>query len=417
MHRRHPAAALAALAAIVLLDGGAGAQARLRTRVHATGFTSPVAFIQDPTDRSVQFVVQQGGRIRAVRDGVVGEDFLNITSSVLSGGERGLLGMAVAPDYATSGRFYVNFTNALGNTVIARFRRSPSDALAADPASRFDLRLGTGQQPFIEQPFANHNGGHLVFGPDGYLYIGLGDGGSGDDPEHRAQTPGTVLGKMLRVDVNVADSHPAGYVVPADNPFAGGAGGTRPEIWSFGLRNPWRYSFDAGSGALIIGDVGQGSWEEVDYEPRGAGGRNYGWRNREGAHNNVTSRPPAFQPLRDPIHEYDHSIGSSITGGVVYRGSSLGAAHQGRYFFGDFISSRVWSIGLTINPATGEATASARTEHTAELGGTSELAGVASFGVDADNELYIVSYSRGAILRVIGIGTPPATPTGLRIIR
>ena len=272
----------------------------------------------------------------------------------------------------------------------------------------------------IFQPFSNHNGGHLAFGPDGYLYIGLGDGGSGDDPGHRAQAPSELLGKMLRVDVSVDDGDPIGYRVPADNPFVnGGPARTRPEIWAFGLRNPWRYSFDdparGGTGALVIGDVGQNRWEEVDYEPANRGGRNYGWRNREGAHNNVTSLPPAFTPLVEPIHEYDHSAGQSITGGYVYRGAALGGNYQGRYFFADFIQGRVWSIALAIDSG-GEARASDLIEHTNELGG-SQLGNVSSFGVDADGELYVVSYSRGAILKIIGPPTAPPAPTGLHIIR
>ncbi len=410
-------AVLAIVAAILVVDGRPYAQSALRTRVHASGFSQPVAFVQDPSDRAVQFVVEQGGRIRAVRDGAVqGADFLDLRSEISTGGERGLLGLTFAPD-ASSGRFFVNYTNDDGHTVIGRYRRS-SNPLVGDPATRFDLRLGDNQQPFITQPFSNHNGGNLAFGPDGFLYIGLGDGGSGNDPDHRAQTPGTLLGKMLRIDVNVPDSHPFGYTVPSNNPFIGrGPAGTRPEIWSFGLRNPWRYSFDSTTGALIIGDVGQGRREEINYEPRGQGGRNYGWRNREGTLDNETSRPPAFTPLSEPIHDYDRNAGASITGGIVYRGRALGSAHQGRYFFGDFISSRIWSIGLTINPATGEATASPRTEHTGELGGVNALGGIASFGVDADQEIYIVSYGRGEILRVIGTGTVPAAPTGLRIIR
>jgi glucose/arabinose dehydrogenase len=422
--RYHRTMRLAAVPAagltLALLVPGAGARAQgqlqpeLRAQLYASGFSAPIAFVQDPSDPTLQFVVEQGGRIRAVRGGtVLAPDFLDLRASVLSGGERGLLGMAFAPDYVASGRFYVNFTNTLGHTVIARFRRS-SDPAVADPGSRFDLRWGAVQQPFIVQPFSNHNGGHLAFGADGYLYIGLGDGGSGDDPDHLAQTPGTLLGKMLRIDVNVPDSHPAGYVIPADNPFITGAGGTLPEIWSFGLRNPWRYSFDPGTGAMLIGDVGQNAWEEINYEPAGRGGRNYGWRNREGAHDHVTSRPPAFLPLTDPIHEYDHSLGRSVTGGHVYRGSALGSAYVGRYFFGDFVRSRVWSVGLTIG-ANGEATASARTEHTAELGGTTELANVASFGVDASGELYVVSYTRGAVLKIVS--AVPSTPTGLRIVR
>ena len=414
---RWAAALGVAVFVLVLLLGerGGRAQSQLRLQVHASGFSTPIAFVQDPTDRNVQFVVEQGGRIRAVRGGtVLPTDFLNLTPSVLSGGERGLLGMALAPDYATSGRFYVNFTNSLGDTVVARFRRS-SDPVVADPGSRFDLRWGPGGEASIEQPFSNHNGGHLAFGPDGFLYIGLGDGGAGNDPDHRAQTPGTLLGKMLRIDVDVADSHPTGYVIPPGNPFSGTAG-TRPEIWSFGLRNPWRYSFDSRNGALILADVGQGAWEEINYEPAGRGGRNYGWRNREGAHTNVNSRPPAFLPLTDPIHEYDRSIGASITGGYVYRGSALGASFDGRYFFGDFVSSRLFTVGLTLDAA-GEARASTRTEHTAELGGAAALAGIASFGLDADNELYVVSYSRGAILKIVATGSAPPAPTRIRIVR
>jgi glucose/arabinose dehydrogenase len=213
--------------------------------------------------------------------------------------------------------------------------------------------------------------------------------------------------------VRVPDTHPIGYVVPADNPFV--SGGARPEVWSFGWRNPWRYTFDdpgrGGTGAMIAGDVGQNQWEEVNYEPRGRGGRNYGWRIREGAHDNVTTLPPAFTPLVDPIHEYDHTVGGSITGGYVYRGAA--AAFRGRYFFGDFIRSRVWSMALTVD-ASGEAGVSDVREHTTELGGASELANVASFGVDAAGELYIVSYGSGVILRVVG---PPSTPANLRIIR
>ena len=398
----------------------ADVHAQLRSRVHAAGFQAPLAFVQDPTDRAVQFVVQQGGRIRVVRNGVVlPGDFLDLTRDISAGGERGVLGLAFAPDEA-SGRFFVNFTNPSGDTVVARFRRS-AGAVTADPLSRFDLRWGgAGGSASIGQPYPNHNGGNLAFGPDGYLYIGLGDGGSSNDPEHRAQNPIELLGKMLRIDVNVPDTHATGYQIPADNPFAAGRGAVpaRPEIWAFGLRNPWRYSFDdpgrGGTGALIIADVGQSSFEEIDYEPRGRGGRNYGWRNREGAHDNVTSLPPAYLPLTDPIFDYGRSEGQSVTGGFVYRGQALGSSFRGRYFFGDFVAGRVWSLALAINPATGEATASNLTEHTGELG---NVGNVSSFGVDADGELYVVSYSLGSVLKILGPPTAPAAPTGLRIVR
>ena len=408
---RHALLALLLTAAIA-----SDALAQLRAAVHASGFTEPINIVQDPSDAAVQFVIEQRGRIRAVRNGtVLDQDFLDLRFAVRAGGEQGLLGLAFPPDAGLTGRFFVNFTNTAGHTVVARFRRT-SNPVVADASSRFDLRWNGAAGPaLIEQPFSNHNGGHLAFGPDGYLYVGMGDGGSGNDPNHFAQSRSTLLGKMLRVDVSVPDSHPVGYVVPADNPFVGG--GARPEVWSFGWRNPWRFSFDdvarGGTGALVAGDVGQSSWEEVNYEPRGRGGRNYGWRNREGAHDHVTSLPPAFTPLADPIHEYDRSTGSSITGGYVYRGTSLGATFRGRYFFADFIRSRVWSLALTVD-SSGEARASDVREHTADLGGSAQLAGVSSFGVDAAGELYIVSYSRGVILKLTG--GPPA-PANLRIIR
>jgi glucose/arabinose dehydrogenase len=417
--RTRRATALAFLLSCVAV---AELDAQLRSRTLATGFSSPIAAVQDPTDRNVQLIVQQDGHVRVLRGAsVLSADFLDVSSSIVAGGEQGLLGLAFPPDASTSGRFFVNFTNRSGDTVIARFRRS-SSPLVADVASRFDLRWGGAAGPaFIAQPYANHNGGNLAFGSDGYLYIGLGDGGSGNDPEHRAQNPREYLGKMLRIDVNVADGHASGYQVPADNPsLRSGPPSTLPEIWAFGLRNPFRYSFDdtarGGTGALVIGDVGQDRWEEVDYEPRGRGGRNYGWRNREGAHDNVTSLPVAFQPLTDPIHEYDHSVGQCIIGGYVYRGTALPAAFRGRYFFADYVQGKVFSLALTID-ANGEARASAVLEHTAELGGFSQLGNISSFGVDADGELLLVSYSLGRVLKVIGPPTAPSAPAGLRIIR
>ena len=227
---------------------------------------------------------------------------------------------------------------------------------------------------------------------------------------------------MLRIDVSVADGHPTGYQVPSDNPFVHGVPvAALPEIWAFGLRNPWRYSFDnparGGTGALVIGDVGQNRWEEIDYEPAARGGRNYGWRNREGGHDNVTSRAVAYLPLTEPIYEYDHTAGQSITGGFVYRGSVLPPAYRGRYFFADFIQGRVWSIALAIDPGSGEASATNLLEHTAELSGSVPLGNISSFGVDGDGELYVVSYSEGRILKMIGPPAAPAPPTGLRVIR
>src|SRR5262245_14496924 len=338
------------------------ALAQLRTEVYVSGLSAPVAFVQDPSNPSIQFIVEQAGRIRVIKSGaLLAGDFLNVSGRISCCGERGLLGLAFPLDYATSGRLYLFFTNPAGDLVVARFKRS--DPLVADPDSEFDLMWPDGNR-FIRHPtYANHNGGTLVFGPDGYLYIGIGDGGSANDPSNNAQNPGTLLGKMLRIDVNVPDNDPKGYRVPPSNPFVAGPVAALDEIWAFGLRNPWKFTFDRGTGALLIGDVGQNAWEEVSYQPAGRGGLNFGWRNREGANNNVTSIAPAYQPLTDPIAQYHHSIGAAaIIGGYVYHGAALGGAYTGRYFFGDLVG-RAWSIALTIDGTTGNATASGLMEH------------------------------------------------------
>ncbi len=271
-----------------------GAGSRASAQIHAepviTGLTRPVAFVQDPSQPNVQIIAEQGGRLWIVQDGhVIETPFLDISDQVSPSGDGGLLGFTFAPDYATSRRFYLNFTDLNNNTVIARFTRSETDPFAADPASRFDLMWPDGNR-FITQPGGGHNGGNLAFGPDGMLWIALGDGGGGGDGDlpNSAQNPATLLGKMLRIDVSVPDDDPAGYVVPGNNPYVG-QDGVLAEIWDFGFRNPWRYSFDdparGGTGALILADVGENQWEELDYEAPGSpGGVNYGWSLREGAH-------------------------------------------------------------------------------------------------------------------------------------
>jgi glucose/arabinose dehydrogenase len=391
------------LTLLLLLSFPIQSAAQLRTQVVATGLANPVAMVVDPGDPSTFYVVEQRGTIRTVRDNVVSASvFLDLRSSIAAGGERGLLGMAFPPDAVETRRFYVNFTDLNGDTVVARFTRRADGQV--DPNSRVDLRWPDGRR-VIPQPFANHNGGHLAFGPDGYLYVGMGDGGSGGDPMHLAQNPDSLLGKMLRIDVNVPDSDPRGYRVPEDNPFLD----RQPiaalgEIWAFGLRNPWRYSFDdwtrGGTGALVIADVGQNAREEVNWEPVGRGGRNYGWRLREGRSTHDVRRPAAYLPLTEPIHDYPRSDGMSITGGFVYRGSALDPMFNGRYFFADFVAGRVYTIGLALDEQQ-EATAVDSLELTELLGGTQELGLISSFGVDAEGEMYIVSYSRGRILKII----------------
>ncbi|HJU43457.1 MAG TPA: PQQ-dependent sugar dehydrogenase [Vicinamibacterales bacterium] len=388
---------------VFLLSFPVPAAAQMRTEVVATGLSNPIAFVVDPGDPSIFYVVEQRGTIRTVRENTVSASlFLDLRSSVLAGGERGLLGMAFPPDAVETRRFYVNFTNLEGHSVVARFTRRADGQV--DPDSRFDLLWPDGRR-FIQQPFANHNGGHLAFGPDGYLYIGMGDGGSGGDPMHLAQNPNSLLGKMLRIDVNVPDHDPRGYRIPEDNPFVDRQPITAlPEIWAFGLRNPWRYSFDdwtrGGTGALVIADVGQTAREEVNWEPRGMGGRNYGWRLREGRSNYDQRQPAAYLPLTEPIHDYPRSDGMSITGGYVYRGAALDPMFNGRYFFADYVAGRVYSIGLALDERQ-EATAVDLLELTQLLGGTQELGLISSFGVDAEGELYIVSYTRGRILKIV----------------
>jgi glucose/arabinose dehydrogenase len=392
-------------AVVVLLSGifPCVALAQITTAVVATDLINPVAFVMDPSDPSMFYAVEQRGTIRIVRNGVVSATlFLDLRPDIRSGGEQGLLGMAFSPDAAVSGRFFVNFTNTNGDTVVARFRRNGQGE--ADSASRFDLVWPDGRR-VIDQPFDNHNGGHLAFGPDGYLYLGLGDGGSGGDPFNNSQNPRALLGKMLRIDVNVPDEDPRGYRIPEDNPFVSGTPiAALLEIWAFGLRNPWRYSFDdvtrGGTGALVIGDVGQNAREEIDWEPRASGGRNYGWRLREGALPYDARQPAAFLPLREPIHDYPRNVGQSVTGGFVYRGAALPAMFNGRYFFADFVSGRVFSLGINLGIGQ-EARAVDILELTDLLGGAGELGMISAFGVDADAELYIVSYSRGRVLKIV----------------
>ena len=383
---------------------------------------TPVAFVADPAVPGVAYVVHQEGFVEFTIDGSLHPSyFMDLRGAIRSGGERGLLGLAFPPNAATSGYVFCNFTDVNGDTVVARFTRTFTVPYRVLPETRLDFRWSTGER-VIRQPFENHNGGHLAFGPDGYLYIGLGDGGSGNDPMNNAQDPRTLLGKMLRVDVNVPDSDPNGFRVPGDNPFLDRAPiAALPEIWSFGWRNPWRYSFDdfgeAATGALIVGDVGQNAREEIDYEPAGTGGRNYGWRMREGkiATPGVSQTTPAYLPLTDPIHDYPRPEGFAVTGGYVYRGNALPEMYRGRYFFADYVASRVWSMGLAVNPVTREAAATDLVEHTDELGGRTQLGGITSFGRDFAGELYLTTFS-GQVLRIgtttdVRNPSAPITPT------
>lgn len=300
------------------------------------GLNAPVGLANAGDGSGRLFVLEKSGLIRIVKDGTLSPTpFLDITDRVGSqGSEQGLLGLAFHPQYRENGYFFVNYTDVNGDTVIARYQVSPGDPQSADPGSELLLL-------HVNQPYANHNGGEVTFGPDGYLYLGLGDGGSGGDPQGNGQSLRTLLGKILRLDVDHGDP----YTIPADNPFANGtnANEAKPEIWAYGLRNPWRFSFDARTRDLYIADVGQNQWEEIDYLPAGSpGGTNFGWNYFEGNHS-FNGDPPADVQIVMPVAEYDHSLGCSVTGGFVYNGAQL-PDWQGVYIYGDYCSGNIWGL-------------------------------------------------------------------------
>ena len=356
------------------------------TRI-ASGLNRPiyVTGLEYPGVGDLLYIVGQTGFIWVMVDGVMQPDlFLDIDALVpnISGNdERGLLGMALDPDFVNTGEFYLNYTDLSGTTKIARYKiegagTANADPLTADPSSA-QIILS------VSQPFSNHNGGCLQFGPnDGYLYIGMGDGGSGGDPGNRAQNGTVLLGKMLRIHVRGQ----ATYTIPPDNPFAAAGDGFNDEIWDYGLRNPWRFSFDRLTGDLYIADVGQGNWEEVNFESADSGGGlNYGWRLMEGTH---CYNPPSGcndGTLYLPIHDYSHSLGFSVTGGYVYRGEEV-AELYGHYFFADFGSARIWT--LTHDGNGGNVVVTDRTTQLAPGGGLS-IGSISSFGEGPRGELYI----------------------------
>lgn len=364
----------------------AHAQAMETERI-ATGLTSPLLVTAPPSDFDRIFIVQQDGRILIMENDVLlGTPFLNISTDVLFNGERGLLGLAFHPNYAANGFFYVNYIDINNSdSVIERYTVSANPNLANAGSGVEILRYS--------QPFTNHNAGHMAFGPnDGFLYIASGDGGSGNDPQNNGQTLSTLLGKMLRIDVDGGSP----YVSPASNPFVGTAG-ARAEIWAYGLRNPWRFSFDRGNGDMYIGDVGQVAFEEIDFQSGvSGGGENYGWKIAEGFEcrggGGTCGTNPGFTP---PIHAYPRGDGHSVTGGYVYRGTAI-AGLQGTYFFADFSFNNIWSLrydGATVTGFT------SRTSDLASYNGGT-INSIASFGEDAAGELYICDHG-GEIYRII----------------
>ncbi len=338
------------------------------------------------------FITQQGGQI-LIYDGdqVLTELFLDLSAFVSAGGERGLFSLAFHPEFASNGFLFVNYTDINGDTVVARYSVS-ADPNIVDTNSAFILLT-------IQQPFANHNGGQLQFGPDGFLYIATGDGGAGGDPDNNAQTLSNLLGKILRIDVDGAPP----YSIPADNPFLGDPGASE-EIWALGLRNPWRFSFDRLTGDIFIADVGQNSLEEVNYQPADSqGGENYGWRLMEGSQ---CFNPPSncdMGTLTLPILEYDHTIGRSVTGGYRYRGNQ-NPGMSGVYFYGDFSEGLIW--GATQNNA-GEWTTSVLLD--------TDLS-ISTFGEDQNGEIYLAHLSSvdGTVFQIseVAVSSPPAGGDG-----
>jgi glucose/arabinose dehydrogenase len=348
------------------------------------GFADPIGVTNAGDGSGRLFVNERGGRIRVVNpDGTLRDgDFVDLSDRVQAGGERGLLGLAFHPDFATNGRVFVHYSRlGDGATVISELTAS-ADRSTADPASARIVFTH-------DQPFANHNGGQLAFGPDGYFYIGLGDGGSGGDPFGNAQNLQVLLGKILRIDVDGAHAAGKQYAIPDSNPYAPGGispGDGLPEIWAYGLRNPWRLSFDRETSEMYIGDVGQGSWEEIDRQPGdSAGGENYGWNFLEGTH--CYSYCDSITAVA-PVAEYSHGDGGgcSVTGGYVYRGGNQ-PGMVGTYLFSDYCSGTIWTLatdgGLTPLPL-------------AESG-----LNVASFGEDEAGEIYLVDISGGGLYRVV----------------
>lgn len=343
----------------------------------ASELTSPVE-ITNANDSRL-FVVQQDGMIKIIQpNGTINPtNFLNISSKILFNGERGLLGLAFHPQYLTNGYFFVYYNNTAGNIILARYSVSPTNPDVADPNSEKILLN-------IPKPFANHNGGSIHFAPDGKLWAVTGDGGSGGDPNNNAQNKNVLLGKMLRIDVNATDPTP--YNIPSDNPFAGAGVDGADEVWAYGLRNAWKFSFDLTTGNVMIADVGQGAIEEINRMPLSQAGINYGWRCYEGntPYNTTTGCPPQAS-MTFPIAVYDHSGGKcSITGGYVYRGSQYPSL-QGKYFFADFCSDQIGILN-TDNSIT----------WTSAYSGN----GFSSFGQNAQKELYVAALNSGKIFKI-----------------
>jgi glucose/arabinose dehydrogenase len=369
--------------AVAAAPASALAGVTVAAEIAIQGLSNPVDVANAGDGSGRLFVVEQAGSILIVRNGaVLGQPFLDIHERIASGGERGLLGLAFHPDFPTDPRFFVDYTDVNGDTVVASYVVDPARPDLADPGSETILLK-------VTQPFANHNGGAVVFGPDGMLYIALGDGGSGGDPQGNGQRLDTLLAKILRIDVD--DPTPGRpYAIPKDNPFIA-TPGAKPEIWLTGLRNPWRMRFDAPTRDLWIGDVGQNAWEEIDVARAGKGGLNFGWNRMEGFHCYAPPSGCDQTGLTMPVTEYGHQDGCAVIGGVVVHDVRQGKLNGG-YLFGDACSDRVWVIDPTSDGPQAPVLA-------AQIGRT-----LSSIGEAEDGTVYATSLGRGELIRLSGGG-------------
>lgn len=356
------------------------------------GLQEPVAIAHAGDGSQRLFVLEQKGRIRVIHKGkLLDKPFMDISDRVRSGGERGLLGIAFHPQYKTSGRFFLDYTSDQNGlrTLVSEFHVDPSGTININK-ERILLT--------IPQPYGNHNGGQLAFGPDGYLYIGVGDGGAGDDPENNGQNLNSLLGSILRIDVDKTDGK-RNYAIPADNPYIN-QNNARPEIWAWGLRNPWRFSFDRNTGKLYVADVGQNETEEIDIIKRG---HNYGWRIMEGPHCTPGVNPKCnSKGLTPPLYSYNHDLGRSITGGYVYRGNAIKGL-CGTYIYGDFVSQAIWGLRQSNGRVVAHKTLfdpRSLLRLAIDYFKDDGLL-ISTFGEDEAGEIYVAAYQSGRIYKIV----------------
>ena len=372
----------------------------IRGQVVARGLAAPMLYVAAPGDATKAYVMERSGKVKLlVNDALQPTDVLDITGTVVTAGECGLLGIAFDPNYAANKHVFLHYNAGSPiETRIVRYTMNPGGTSLGSPFPIFS---------FQQTSETNHKGGAINFGVGGYLFMMTGDGGGGNDPNNYAQTPNSFFGKILRIDVNV-DDFPSdsnqNYGIPSSNPWVG-VSGVNPEIWGFGMRNPFRWSIDPVTGGLLIADVGQDAYEELNYEPASTGMRNYGWNMREALHASGNSGPAFFTPLTNPILEYSHGFGETIIGGFIYRGTALDSSFQGKYFFADYISAKIASIPFSLSGVEANSVAqSSIANHTSAINislAGDAISGPVSVTPDANGEIMICDLNNGTLIRLI----------------